>query len=150
MIDRRDRTSAVVRCPACRRVDMIKIVELLLETPAGRRVAARIADPRLGLHVPHLIDVEVAQALRRYARDGDIDSAEAAGALDNLRALDLQRHEHEQLLDRVWSLRENLSAYDAVYIALAEALDTRVLTCDARMARAPGVSRRIELIEVRG
>ena len=130
-------------------LDASALIELLLETAAGHRVAARIADPRLGLHVPHLIDVEVTQALRRYVREGDIEPSDAGTALDDLRALDLQRHAHDQLLDRVWSLRENLSAYDAVYVALAEALDTKVLTCDARMARAPGVSRRIDLIDAR-
>lgn len=129
-------------------LDASALVELLLETSTGHAVAARIADPSLGLHVPHLVDVEVTQALRRYARDGDIEPASAATALDNLRDLDLQRHAHDPLLDRVWSLRQNLTAYDAVYIALAEALDTRVLTCDRRMARAPGVSRRVELLDV--
>jgi predicted nucleic acid-binding protein len=61
--------------------------------------------------------------------------------------LDLQRHAHEPLLDRVWELRHNLSAYDAVYVALAEVLDTRVLTCDGRLARAPGVARCVELVK---
>lgn len=127
-------------------LDASAVVELLLETAIGRAVATRISDPSLGLHVPHLLDVEVTQALRRYARDGDINPADATAALESLRELDLQRHAHDQLLDRVWSLRQNLSAYDAVYIALAEALDTRVLTCDSRMARAPGASRRVELL----
>jgi len=67
--------------------------------------------------------------------------------LENLRSLDLERHAHEPLLERVWELRENLSAYDAVYVALAEALETVLLTCDAKLARAPGVHLRAELIE---
>jgi predicted nucleic acid-binding protein len=62
------------------------------------------------------------------------------------RTLDLQRHAHEPLLDRVWELRKNLSAYDAVYVALAEVLDTIVLTCDGPLAKAPGMSRRVELV----
>ena len=131
-------------------LDASVLVELLLETSVGHAVAARIADPSLGLHVPHVIDLEVTQALRRYAREGDINPSDAATALANLRELDLQRHPHDQLLDRVWALRENLSAYDAIYIALAEVLDTKVLTCDGRMARAPGALRRIELLDVNG
>jgi predicted nucleic acid-binding protein len=129
-------------------LDASALVELLLDTPAGRAVAARMTDPALGLHVPHLADVEVAQALRRYARDGEIDAGDAAVALEDLRALDLQRHSHEPLLERVWALRQNLSAYDAVYVALAEALDAALVTCDARLARAPGVSRSVELIRI--
>lgn len=127
-------------------LDASALVELLLNTALGQAVATRIADPALGVHVPHLADVEVTQALRRYAMDGDLEAADAAAALDDLRALDLARHAHEPLLDRVWTLRKNLSAYDAVYVALAEALDTVVLTCDGRLARAPGVARRVEQV----
>lgn len=128
-------------------LDASALVELLLDTPIGRAVATRIADPTLGLHVPHLADVEVAQALRRYTKDGELDADEATLALEDLRALDLQRHAHEPLLERVWELRQNFSAYDAVYIALAEVLDTTLLTCDGRLARAPGMTRRVELVK---
>lgn len=128
-------------------LDVSALVELLLDTPTGRAIATRIADPALGLHVPHLADVEVAQALRRYANDGELDAAAAAVALEDLRSLDLQRHAHEPLLDRIWELRQNLSAYDAVYLALAEVLDTVLVTCDGRLARAPGAARRVELVK---
>jgi predicted nucleic acid-binding protein len=127
-------------------LDASALVELLLGTRPGRTIGARIADPELGLHVPHLADVEVAQALRRYVRDGDLEPAAAAEALEELRSLDLERHSHEPLLERVWALRGNLTAYDAVYVALAEALDTTLLTCDGRLARAPGVAGRVELV----
>ena len=127
-------------------LDASAVLELVLSTPAGRIIADRLADPAESLHVPHLIDVEVAQALRRYVRGGQLEAGAAATALDELRSLDLERHAHEALLDRVWALRNNMTAYDAVYVALAEALDTTLLTCDARLARAPGMSRRIELV----
>lgn len=127
-------------------LDASVIVELLLGTARGRSIAARIEDPALGLHAPHLADVEVAQALRRYVRDGELDAASAMAALDDLRSLDLERHAHEPLLDRVWALRANLTAYDAVYVALAEALDTTLLTCDGRLARAPGMVGRVEFV----
>ena len=100
-------------------LDASALVELLLGTEQGRSIGARIADPALGLHVPHLADLEVAQVLRRYVRQRELDAAAAASALDDLHALDLQRHAHEPLLDRVWGLRQNLTAYDAVYVALA-------------------------------
>jgi predicted nucleic acid-binding protein len=127
-------------------LDVSALVELLLGTSAGRAVAGRIADPEASLHVPHLADVEVAQTLRRYVREGDLDAASARAALGDLRALDIERHSHEPLLDRVWALRENLTAYDAAYVALAEALDAKLLTCDGRLARAPGMARRVELV----
>lgn len=130
-------------------LDASAVVEMILGTPAGQLVSARIADPAEGLHVPHLADVEVVQALRRYVREGDIDAGSAKAALDDFRALDLQRHAHEPLLDRVWELRANLTAYDAVYVALAEVLDSQLLTCDRPLSRAPGLGRRIVLIEGR-
>jgi predicted nucleic acid-binding protein len=131
-------------------LDASALVELLLGTPAGHVVADRIADPALGLHVPHLADVEVAQALRRFVSGGDLDASAAVGAIADLRALDLQRHAHEPLLDRVWQLRQHVSAYDAVYVALAEALDAVLVTCDGRLSRAPGVARRVELLKAEG
>jgi predicted nucleic acid-binding protein len=127
-------------------LDASALVELLLGTEMGRSVATRIADPAISLHVPHLADVEVAQTLRRYVREGGLDAASGAEAIDDLSALDLQRHSHEPLLGRVWALRQNLTAYDAVYVALAEALDAKLLTCDSRVARAPGMARRVELL----
>jgi predicted nucleic acid-binding protein len=127
-------------------VDASAVLELLLNTPVGQTVAERITAAGHGLHAPHLVDVEIAQALRRYAREGKLALTEAAEAIDDLHDLDLNRHAHEPLLDRIWQLRENFSAYDAAYIALAEALDAVLLTCDARLARAPGAAHRVELV----
>ncbi|HUG73164.1 MAG TPA: type II toxin-antitoxin system VapC family toxin [Steroidobacteraceae bacterium] len=127
-------------------LDASALIELILGTPAGKSLAARIAAPETGLHIPHLADIEIAQVLRRYVRNKVIDPIVAATALDDLCALDLQRHAHEPLLLRVWALRDNLSAYDAVYVALAEVLDATLLTGDARLAAAPGVACRIEMV----
>lgn len=129
-------------------LDASAVVELLLNTATGQAVAKRMADPAIGVHVPHLVDVEVVQALRRLASLGELTAVEAQTAIDDLRSLDLQRHAHEPLLGRVWALRRNLSAYDAVYVALAEVLDTTVVTCDGRLARAPRAAKRVELIRV--
>jgi predicted nucleic acid-binding protein len=127
-------------------IDASALVELLLTTPVGLAVAERVGDADESLHVPHLADLEVLQVLRRFVHDGAIDAGTAARALADLRDLDLQRHAHEPLLDRIWALRRNVTAYDATYVALAEALDTTLLTCDGRLARAPGVASRVELV----
>ena len=128
-------------------LDASALVELILDTPTGQLVAARIADPEEGLHAPHLADIEVVQALRRYVRDGELDAEAAEVALDDFRALDLQRHAHEPLLGRVWELRKNLTAYDAVYVALAEVLDGVLLTCDRPLSRAAGMAGRVVLAQ---
>ena len=127
-------------------LDASAVVELLLDTPAGRRVAILIADARTGLHVPHLIDVETVSALRRLARDRVIEDHDAAGAIEHLLALDLQRHSHEGLLERAWSLRKNITIYDAIYVALAEALGAPLITCDARLSRATGGKVRVQVV----
>ena len=130
-------------------LDASALVELILDTPTGQLVAARIADPAEGLHAPHLADIEVAQTLRRYVRDGDIDAETAVVALDDFRDLDLQRHAHEPLLERIWQLRQNLTAYDATYVALAEVLDGVLVTCDGPLSRAPAMAGRVELVQAK-
>jgi predicted nucleic acid-binding protein len=100
------------------------------------------------VQVPHLVDSEVAQTLRNHVLRG-WSSAEAAEArLARWRRFGVRRHSARGLLPRVWSLRENLSAYDATYVALAEALGCPLATGDLRLARAPGI--RCEIIGLRG
>jgi predicted nucleic acid-binding protein len=91
------------------------------------------------LHAPHLIDSEVANALRRQVANQQVHEDVAWAALDALRRLGMTRYPVFALLDRVWQLRDNLSAYDASYVALAELLGCPLLTADARLARAPGI-----------
>ncbi len=119
-------------------LDASVVIELVLGTEDGREVARRISDPALTLHVPHLLDVEVAQVVRRYVLAGQISAERGASAVEALTALDLERHPHEPLLPRIWALRANLTAYDAAYVALAEILDAPLLTRDRRLAAAPG------------
>ena len=128
-------------------LDASAVVELLLDTVAGRKVATLIDDAGTGLHVPHLVDVETVSALRRLARDGVIEDDDAADAIDNLLALDLQRHSHEGLLERAWALRKNVTVYDAMYVVLAEALGATLVTCDRRLVRTVSASARIELVQ---
>jgi predicted nucleic acid-binding protein len=126
--------------------DASAIVELLLDTETGAMVAERLLDPAETLHVPHLLDVEVTHALRRYALSGAIEAEEGEDALDGLMALPLHRYAHSSLLQRAWQLRGSLSAYDAVYVALAEFLSAPLVTADRRLAAAHGHGARVELI----
>jgi predicted nucleic acid-binding protein len=128
-------------------LDASALLEFLLQTPLGARVEARLFRDEDEFHSPHLVDVEVTQALRRLVRTGEVSPARAADAIDDLADLDLHRHPHVDLLTRAWKLRENVSAYDAMYVALAEALAAPVVTCDTPLARAPGHRARIEAIE---
>jgi predicted nucleic acid-binding protein len=127
-------------------VDASAMLEALLRTPAAPAVAARLFDARESLHAPHLIDLEIAQVLRRYAAAGEITPERGREALEDLAALRLRRHSHEFLLPRVWELRRNLTAYDAVYVALAEALKAPLLTRDRRLAAAAGKRARVEVL----
>lgn len=126
-------------------LDASAILEVLLQTAAGASVTERILAPGSTLHVPHLMDVEVAQVLRRFVARGEIDPERARQALEDLGDLPLQRYAHDVLLPRVWELRQNLTAYDAVYVALAEALEATLLTRDGRIFRAPGHSAQVEV-----
>jgi predicted nucleic acid-binding protein len=98
------------------------------------------------LHAPHLLDIEVAQVIRKYAARGEVDGERGRVALDDLADLRIQRYPHDFLLPRVWALRNNVTAYDAVYIALTEVLDAVLLTRDHRLAGAAGHHARVELV----
>jgi predicted nucleic acid-binding protein len=128
-------------------VDASALLEFLLQSPLGRRVETRLFRDQDELHAPHLADVEVTQGLRRLVRTGEVTPSRAVDAIADLEDLDLFRHAHVDLLTRAWKLRENITAYDAMYVALAEALDARIVTCDAPLANAPGHRARIEVIE---
>lgn len=126
-------------------VDASALIEILLRTPAAGAVEKRLFDTQETLHAPHLLDVEVTQVIRRYATSGEIDQDRGREALMDLADFPLRRYPHGFLLPRVWELRDNLTAYDAVYVALAEALDARLLTRDRRLAAAAGQHARIEV-----
>lgn len=91
------------------------------------------------LHAPHLIDSEVANALRRRVHASQVSATDGWTVLDTWRRLALTRYPAHGLLERIWALRENLSAYDATYVALAESLDCALVTADARLSNAPKV-----------
>ena len=126
-------------------VDASAVLEVLLRTPAAAALEKKLFAPGETLHAPQLIDLEVAQVLRRYASAGEIASERGRLALADFADFPIQRYPHTILLPRVWELRANLTAYDAAYVALAEALDTSLLTRDRRLAAACGHHARIEL-----
>jgi predicted nucleic acid-binding protein len=128
-------------------LDASAAIEWLLQTSVGARVEERIfSRGRLSLHAPHLIDVEVTQVLRRFAAADVITPSRGREALEDLTDLALTRYPHDVLLRRIWELLENLTAYDAAYVALAEALEAPLITCDRKLASAAGHRARVEVI----
>ncbi len=126
-------------------VDASALIELLLRTRTGARLESRLLAGGESLHAPHLIDVEVAQVLRRFTGAREMSPQRGEEALGDLADLPLHRYPHHVLLPRIWELRGNVTAYDAAYLALAEALDAPLVTCDARLATAPGHRAEVEV-----
>ena len=87
------------------------------------------------------------QVLRRYVRRAELDEPRARASVDLLAAFPLERYHHESLLQRMWQLRENITAYDAAYVALAEGLRAPLLTCDERLSRATGSGVVVEIVK---
>jgi predicted nucleic acid-binding protein len=109
------------------------LAALLNDGPARRLLAAET------LHSPHLIDAEVASGLRRQVRANTVGATEGWNALDTWRRLGISRYGIQGVLERIWELRDNVSSYDACYVALAESLGCPLLTADARLSNAPGI-----------
>ena len=124
-------------------VDASVVVDFLLD-PDGLRERFRAGGD--DLHAPAHLDVEVLSALRRLAQRGTLTEGRARGAVDDLADLPLARYDVTPLLRRSWELREQVSAYDAPYVALAEALDATLLTRDERLARTSGHTARVEAV----
>lgn len=127
-------------------VDASVAVDLLLRGPDADRLASRLLDHGEPLHAPHLLDVEVAQVFRRFALRGVLEPARGREALRLLARLPLTRHDHAQLLPRIWALRANLTAYDAAYVVLAELLGATLVTRDRRLGAALGHRAVIEVV----
>jgi predicted nucleic acid-binding protein len=127
-------------------LDASALLEILLKTSLAERLMDRALESSERMHAPHLLDVEVTQVLRRLVQRKEVTVARAEQALDDLSKLVIERHEHQSLVSRVWQLRDSISAYDGVYVALAEALDAPLLTCDSKLAGTHGHHATIELV----
>lgn len=126
-------------------VDASVIVTALADDgPDGDRARDRLRGERLA--APHLLDLEVTSAWRRLVAGGELDERRARLALGDLHGLRVDHVRHGALLDRCWELRDNLSVYDAAYVALAELLDAMLVTADAKLAKAPGPRCPIEVL----
>lgn len=127
-------------------LDASAAIEVLRRGPAAEALEARLFSSGAGVHAPHLIDLEVAQVLRRRVLSGQMTAGHGAAALGVWRGFPVERHGHDGLLARVWSLRDTMTAYDAAYVALAEGLGAVLLTTDAKLARTPGHGARVEVV----
>jgi predicted nucleic acid-binding protein len=127
-------------------VDASVLVDVIFRHPITAAIERRFSEVQWSLHAPHLIDIEVAQVVRRHVRAGDLDPDRGRESLEVLVDFPVQRYAHPFLLPRIWELRHNLSAYDASYVALAEVLDMPLLTRDRRLATAAGAHAAIELV----
>ena len=127
-------------------VDASAAVEFLLRTRLGKAIERRLFDPHEALHAPHLIDLEIAHVLRRHCAARKLTEQRAREALEDFLGMPVRRHPHEPFLPRIWELRHNFTAYDAAYIALAEALHAPLVTCDRALASAAGHRAQVDLI----
>ena len=121
--------------------DASAVLEVLLNPPAAAEIARLLFADGESIHVPHLIDLEVLQVLRRYARN--MSGVRAEKALQIYAGMALNRYSHTILAARIWELRHNWTAYDAAYIALAEALDAPLITRDRALAAGSGHRARV-------
>ena len=126
-------------------LDASAAIDWLLQTAAGRQIENRIYSHGESLHAPHLLDLEVAQVLRRLVREAAVSALRADQAIQDLLNLRVTRYPHFVLLPQIWRLRHNFSAYDAVYVALTEELGATLITRDARLALACGRGVRTEV-----
>jgi predicted nucleic acid-binding protein len=126
-------------------LDASATVELLGDTTRGQQVAERLQGEAVS-HAPHLLDIEVTNAIRRQLALGALVEERAQRALILFVLLPIQRHDHLPLLGRIWALRHNFSPYDACYLALTEALDATLLTCDAALRSAPLSRGEVEVL----
>jgi predicted nucleic acid-binding protein len=130
-------------------IDASAATDLLLARPSAEAIAAHISERGLDLHAPHLIDVEIVSAVRSLVATGEAAAERGEEAIADLLDLPLARYPHDILLPRIWELRENLSAYDAAYLALAEGLSDEgvpLLTTDGRLARAVHAHSAVEVL----
>ena len=109
-------------------------------------LVARVLRSGEAIAAPHLLDMEVTHVLRRFVSAGELSEARARGAIEDHLAMGISRYPHDGLLERIWQLRANCTAYDAAYLALSEALDAALITCDKRLADVSGARATVEVL----
>jgi predicted nucleic acid-binding protein len=126
-------------------LDASAAIDWLLQTAVGQQIEDRIYSRGESLHAPHLLDLEVAQVLRRLLREGAVSGPRADQAMQDLLDLRVTRYPHFVFLPHIWRLRHDLSAYDAAYVALTKKLGATLITRDARLISASGRAVSMEL-----
>ena len=124
--------------------DTSAVVNALVARPGRPDLVRRIAQAG-ELHAPYLLDVEFLHVLRRLVHTGALSPDRAEDARQDFHDLAIVRYPHQPLADRMWQFRDNVSAYDAAFLALAEMLDVPLVTCDARLAHSSGHRAQVEL-----
>ncbi len=127
-------------------VDASVIVHLILPSVTNSYIRERVFDSGKSLHAPQLLDIEIIQVLGRYQRRAELTKPLLQRAFEDFQGLSISRHAHAVLVDRIWQLRNALTAYDAAYLALAEALNATLLTCDSGLARIASLSVKTEFL----
>jgi predicted nucleic acid-binding protein len=126
-------------------LDASAVIDWLLRTPAGKQIESRIFSRNESLHCPHLMDLEIAQVLRRLVRDSRISAHRAEEAIQDFSDMRITRYPHFIFLARIWRRRHNLSAYDSAYVVLAEELGATLITRDPRLASGAGRTASVEV-----
>jgi predicted nucleic acid-binding protein len=111
---------------------------LLRREPEASWVEAQLDDAAWNLHAPHVFDLEVTRAVRRYVLANERTDDEGRALIEGLLALRIRRYPHVPFLEGIWGLRDNFTVFDAAYVALAEALNVPLTTTDRILARTPG------------
>jgi predicted nucleic acid-binding protein len=128
-------------------IDASAVLELLLKTQRGGEIEARALAQEEELTAPELLDIEVTQGLRRLVGFKELTARRGSQVLQDFLDLRIKRFAHVGLLERVWQLRDSMTAYDAAYVALAEVLDVALLTCDTKLGRSHGHRATIEVVK---
>jgi predicted nucleic acid-binding protein len=126
--------------------DASVVLEVILRTQTGMKIQGRVLSARETLHAPHLIDLEVCQVLRRYLHNRQLTADRAYDAMEDFQSMRIFRYPHQVFWKRIWELRNNMTAYDAAYIAVAETISAPLLTTDKRLASTQNHSAKIEFL----
>ncbi len=126
-------------------IDASVLFEAVADTPKAAAIGVRLLEDS-DVHAPHLVDAEVLSVVQRHHRVGRLDATAATQAVSDLRDWPGRRWAHRDLLSRAWELRNNVTGYDALYVALAESLDATLFTLDHRLANAPGLRCSVEVL----